>query len=481
MTAVRTDGRRAPGPRGTDLMRAARQIRTDPRAAFTDLAARYGDVVRLDLPGQPPYFLLNGPEQAQQVLVTRQDRYRKTPNARLLARGLGQGLLANDDDSWPRQRRIVQPLFARRHLDRFAEQMIEATTRALSARAGYEDGRRLDVAEEMNAIVLGVAGQALFGEDLSDRTESVHRAIEDVLEAIGASMRSLLVWWLPARLPGISLDLAMRLQAPRWRRLDQASAVLDDVVRDLIAARKAQTGPASGDLLGLLLEARDDTGAPAMSPGRIHDELKTFLLVGHDTTATALTWTWWLLSENPAHRDRLLAEVDEVLGGREPTAADVGRLTWTTAVVHESMRLFPPSWLIERQCAAGDEIRGYTVPTGAIVSVAPHLLHRDARIWPAPEEFDPHRFLPEQVAARSRYAYLPFGAGRRQCVGIGFATAQATITVAMLSQRLTFDLVPGTQVVGVPSLTLRPHGGMPMVARRRTPDGGPVRREESGR
>jgi cytochrome P450 len=458
--------RRAPGPRGLEALRTAGLIRTDPRAAFEGLSGRYGDVVRLDAPGMPPYFLVNGPEAAARVLVSEQDRYRKTPNARLLARGLGQGLLANDDESWAGQRRAVQPLFARRHMGRFADHMAAALADAPARWDGRADGERIDMVEEMNVLALGVAGRALFGTDLTGDAETVHHAIDDVLRAIGEAMSSVLAWWLPARLPGVSLDRAMRLQAPRWRRLDRASAALDAIVGRMVEERSARPEQDPGDLLGLLLHGRDAAGAPLMSHARVRDELKTFLLVGHDTTATALAWTWYLLALHPEARSRLEAEADEVLGGGRPVG-EAADLPWAAAVVQESMRLFPPSWLIERQCVRADAIGGYAVPAGATVAVCPHLLHRDARVWPDPAAFDPDRFLPGRGAARDRTAYIPFGAGRRQCIGLGFALLQAALTVGTLSRRFAFDLVPGTEVEAEATLTLRPRGGLPMVLRRR--------------
>ena len=464
--------RRAPGPRGREALRVAKLIRTDPRAAFEELTARYGDVVRLDPPGSPPYFLVNGPDKAARVLVSEQDRYRKTPNARLLARGLGEGLLANDGASWAGQRRAVQPLFARRHLGRFAAHMSEALAAASRRWESRPDGERIDMVEEMNVLTLDVAGRALFGTDLTGDAEAVHRAIDDVLRAIGEAMSSVLPWWLPARLPGVSLDRAMRLQAWRWRRLDRASAALDAIVERMVEQRSA-ADPDPGDLLGLLLHGRDASGAPLMSRARVRDELKTFLLVGHDTTATALAWTWYLLALNPAARSRVEAEADEVLSGRRGRAGErpvdpAADLPWAAAVVQESMRLFPPSWLIERRCVRADRIGGFTVPVGATVAVCTHLLHRDPRVWPDPGTFDPERFLPGRGADRERTAYIPFGAGRRQCVGLGFALLQAALTVGMLSRRFAFDLAPGTQVEAEATLTLRPRGRLPMVLRRRT-------------
>ncbi|MBF6332657.1 cytochrome P450 [Nocardia transvalensis] len=472
-----TEPMRAPGPTGLDALRTMAGIRRDPCTTFQNLVERYGDVVRVDISGQP-FFVVNDPELVEDVFVARQSNYVKTLNVKVAAMALGNGLLTNDGESWARQRRLMQPLFARRQLDRFAEHMITAGERTLTRWDARPDGDRLDVSAAMNALTLDVTGQALFGCDLSADAAPVHEALVEILRGVGKAMTSL-VTWLPARLPGVSPDLALRLQAPRWRRLDAAVAVLDDVVARLIRERQQDSRDDRRDLLGLLLGARDEAGEPAMNPRQVRDELVTFLLVGHDTTAYSLAWTLLLLSHHPEARERLVAEIDEVLGDRCPTPADIDRLTWTQAVIEESMRLYPPSWLIERQAAADDVLGGYAIPAGATVYVASYLLHHDPKSWPNPEGFDPRRFLPENrqfiypsagdgsPPARPRYAYLPFGAGQRQCIGLGFARVQAKLILAMLTQRYTFDLAPGTQIFPEPTLTLRPRDGLPMIMRRR--------------
>ena len=200
-----------------------------------------------------------------------------------------------------------------------------------------------------------------------------------------------------------------------------------------------------------------------MSREQVRDELVTFMLAGHETTANGLAWMWYLLSRSPEARDRLHAEVDEVLGGRVPTADDVERLPYTSACFQEALRLYPPAWVIEREAVADDEIDGHPIPAGATLIMPTYLIHRDPRLWPNPEGFDPRRFLPENARAHPRYAYLPFGAGRRVCVGAGFAILEGTLIAAMIAQRFTFDLAPGVRVVPEPTVTLRPRDGLPMT------------------
>jgi cytochrome P450 len=291
----------------------------------------------------------------------------------------------------------------------------------------------------------------------------------------------LMPWLLPHATP------VMERMPGRWfRRLRHALGELDTVVADLIDTRRAvlgtsrdrpdgaadeETGERHGsqardaDLLGLLLAARDPETGEGMGRRQIRDELMTFLLAGHETTANALNWTWYLLSLHVEARRRLLDEVDEVLAGRTPTVADLERLTWTNAVISEAMRLYPPAWILQRQAVADDEIDGHHIPAGTTVTVPPYLVHRHPEVWPNPEGFDPGRFLPGADAGRPRHAYIPFGAGRRMCVGAGFAQQEAVLLTAMIAQRCTFDLLPGARIRPEPTVTLRPRDGLPMSLR----------------
>ncbi len=461
-----------PGPRGTEVARLLLRLRRDPLRPLENLVDTYGDIVRFDITGRA-FFVARGPEYAEQLLVSHASNYRKSIQYRLLAMALGEGLLTNEGESWKRQRRLVQPMFAKRHLSRFADHMTAAATDTLQQWDSWPDGHRLDVSTAMNTLTLDVVGRALFGVDLTDDAPRIGSALTEILRvAVAAAVSPLTL--LPARLPGISVDRALRLQRPRWRRMDTAVGQLDNVVHRLIDERTVTTRAGensqpdeAGDLLGLLLATRDENGEP-MSRRQIRDEVQTFLLAGHETTANALAWTWYLLSKNPQVRERLTAEVDTVLGDRTPTADDADNLPYTTAVVQEAMRLYPPAWVIERDSITDEEIGGYPVPRDSTVIVAPYLSHRDPKVWDNPEGFDPRRFLSDQATGRPRGAYLPFGGGRRICVGAGFAQMEATLLLAMIAQRFTLDLVPGARVTPEATVTLRPRNGLPMILRRRT-------------
>jgi Cytochrome P450 len=306
----------------------------------------------------------------------------------------------------------------------------------------------------MSALTLDVVGRALFSADLTGEAGAMGPALATVLEAFIKVVRNPLFVLVPNY---------HRWPTPNRLRSRGAEAHLRAVVDGLIARRRARPEhPGAEDLLDMLLAARDEsTGAP-MAEQQIRDELMTFMLAGHETTANALAWTLMLLSQHPDARACLEAEVDEVLSGRPATAEDSGKLQWTTAVLSEAMRLYPPAWIIEREAAGADELDGVPVPAGSVVATPPYLVHRNPEHWPNPEGFEPERFLGDAARERHRFAYLPFGGGRRQCVGGGFAMLEAVLLLSTISQRFRLDLVPGFRPEPTPTVTLRPAGAIPM-------------------
>jgi cytochrome P450 len=456
---------RAPGPRGRELARVLAMIGRSPLEAMDHVAQVYGDVVLLQILGGP-LFIVRGAEAVKHVLLTNQDNYVKSEHYELARRLLGRGLVTNEGASWRRQRSLVQPLFAQRHLVPFAEHMVAA---AASTLAGWEDrfpaGSRVDAAAEMVSMTLEVVGRALLGGDVSALDGAFSAAAATANHQIGAAGRSP-VNVVGSRLPGITPERAFKLQVPRWRAHAAAVDLMDGVVAGLIDRRAAGGtggGAASEDLLGLLMSARDEeTGGP-MSRTQVRDELMTFIAAGHETTANGLSWMWYLLSEHPAAREQLLAEVDDVLGGRSPGADAVDRLPWTTACFQEAMRLYPPVWHVQRRALADDVVGGHPVPADAVVLISTWTTHRDPAVWPNPAGFDPRRFLGDAARTRPRHAYFPFGGGRRVCVGQGFAMMEAAILAAMIAQRYTLDFIPGSKVVLDPTITLRPLHGLAMT------------------
>lgn len=403
-------------------------------------------------------------EMARHVLVTNQDNYEKGMEYELLRIVLGNGLLTSEGELWRRQRTLVQPMFAKRHLGDFTGQMTRATSDALrsGALSGLRAGDVLDVNTAMMELTLDVVGRALFGADLSGETaRRVGPAMNSVL-TLGVKMARRIPTFIIASLPGMDLRKALSLN-PENAGFRAAVAELDEVIDDVLAEREGRADKGD-DLVGLMLSVTDPETGEGMSRSQIAAELMTFMLAGHETTSNALSWTFRWLSLNPEARDRMFAEIDDVVGDRTPDMEDAERLPWTRAVIEESMRLTPPVFMVGRKAREDDEIGGYLIPSGASVMVLIRLIHRDPRVWDNPEGFDPSRFLPENRTGRPNQAYMPFGAGRRICVGSSFAMIEAVLLMAMISRRYRFDLVPGVAIEEDASITLRPKRGLPMVA-----------------
>ena len=438
--------------------------REDLLAALTTLHAEHGDVAGFTF--GKSWVMLRAPEHIEHVLVANNDNYRKSYDYRLLAVVTGKGLLTNEGDDWARQRRSIQPMFAGRHLDRFAGDMTAAAEHALVRWNRLADGARVDVAHEMSALTLDVVGRALFGTDLAGAAAEIGPAVTVGLRTAIGFARVPFMWLVPQWAINLGAAILFRLPIPMLRRIGRATRTLDRVAKQLIDARVA-AGEQHDDLLGLLLAARDPDSGAAMSRRQIRDELMTFLLAGHETTANGLAWMWYLLSSHPEALERMCAEADAVLGDRTPEADDATRLPWTAACFQEAMRLYPPAWILERDAIGPDEVGGFAIPRRATVIISPYVVHRNPAVWKDPDVFDPERFLPGNAAGRPRGAYLPFGAGRRMCVGAGFAMMEGTLLAAMIARRYIFDLAPGAVVVPEPTATLRPRDGLPMILRRR--------------
>jgi len=458
-----------PGPRGLGAAKFLAKTTRDFKQPMMDLALEYGEVAHVKNRGRD-FIVVSGHEAARRVLIANQDNYRKGLEYELLRIVLGEGLLTSEGETWRKQRRLVQPMFAKRYLKNFTEHMTRATAEVLDGEpfAGVREGEVLDVSEVLMALTLDIVGRALFGADLTGETaRKVGPAMNDVL-SLGTRMTRRIPTFVLANLPGMDLEKAISVN-PEGRRFQRALTDLKSVIDDLLDERSRQADPGD-DLVGLMLSARDEETGATMSRKQIGDELMTFMLAGHETTSNALAWTWRRLSLNPAARERLFEEVDEVLGDRVPDMDDMDRLPWTRACVEEAMRLDSPVWTVGRQAIEEDELLGYRIPKGASVMVLISMIHRDPRIWENPEGYDPSRFLPENAKGRPRHAYMPFGAGRRVCVGSTFATVEATLLAAMISRRLRFDLPRGARVEAEAVITLRPRHGLPMQVFHRQPD-----------
>jgi cytochrome P450 len=418
-------------------------------------------------------FVLKHPDYVDHVLHEGVGRYHKSVEYELLRSVVGLSLFTDEDESWRKHRMTLNPVLAKRHLGSLFELMlgpIETFVDRLEGSSGGGSGGRveIDMTQAMTELTLDVVGSALFGHGMADLAVRIGPDVTAGLRAAERATRLILLAnppvWL-VRATAMFVD-RVPLGPPPIGRLHSIMRTIDRMVWDVIRDRQAHPDPTE-DLLGLLLSARDEEGVP-LPLKRVRDEAATFMLAGHETTANALSWMWYLLALNPEARDRMLAEVDDVLGsGRRPEFADAARLPWTAACFQEAMRLFPPAWVLPRRCIEDDVIDGHRIPKGSTILIPINTLHHDERFWPDPEVFDPKRFLPENVKSHHRSAYLPFGAGRRICAGKAFALIEGTLITALMSRQFVYDLAPGHPVEPEATLTLRPRYGLQMVARRR--------------
>jgi cytochrome P450 len=394
------------------------------------------------------FFLLDRPEYVEHVLVQHQDRYARPFTYQPLKALLGDGLVTAEGPVWQRHRGLVQPVFSHRHVRSFAPAIVEATRNRV---AQWAPGITIDIAAEMRTLTMEVIGRVLFGTDLSRDAAPVGRAMTRLQSSM--AIAAILATVVP---PERLLAVATRIVPG----LGRAWQTVEPLIARIVDERTGAPHDEPSDLLDLLLAAGQDE--QPLSRAEIQDEVMTLVLVGHETTANALTWALTLLSRYPAAYERLVAEVDDVLGGRDPRGPDVDALPWAQAVVSETLRLYPPVWHFERDAVQDDDISGVPVSAGDTVGFSPYLLHHHPEFWPNPERFDPQRFLPDSGSTRPRYAYLPFGAGRRICVGAGLAQLEVTLALAVISQSARVDLVPTAPLRARADVTLHPSG--PVVA-----------------
>jgi cytochrome P450 len=458
---VQACGRSVPGPGGAEAARILAGMLGDPLAGYLRLAARYGDVVRVPFAPGRWWFLLSRPEHAEHVLAANQDNYVKAFTYRPLRALVGNGLLTSEGERWRRHRRLVQPVFSRREVTGFGPQMTASARRLAGRWDRLAEGALVNVAREMSALTLEIVGLALFGTDLTGDAAQLGRAMSVGQRAVVLTT-FLPIGWGPA---------STRMVKAAARRLGGTAEGVEGPVGRLVAARRAggERAGAPGDLLDVLLRARDEVGRP-LTDGEVCDEVATFMLAGHETTANTLAWSLALLSAFPAARQRLEEELDAVLGDRDPAAVDVARLPWARAVVSEALRLYPPAWTIERDALASDHVAGTPVPAGSMVAIPPYLVHRHRGFWPDPAGFDPRRFLPGgtgDAATRHRYAFIPFGGGRRACVGASFAELETVLVLATIARRFRLELTARGMPAPRAQVTLRPGRGLPMRLRHR--------------
>ncbi|MDT5159116.1 MAG: hypothetical protein QOH51_3473 [Acidobacteriota bacterium] len=432
------------GPKGGRVMGNMREFNRDALGFVTRCAREFGDVVSTRFLYVPAYFLFN-PEHIEYVLATGSKNFIKSMPMRspFFQRLVGNGLVTSEGDFWRRQRRLSQPAFHHDRVNAYGETMVAFTEQML---ARWRDGEVRDAHEEMMLLTQSIVARTLFSADVSGQSE-MGEALRTIIHPFAS--QATLKWILDNRLP-----------TPGHLRFNRAVRKIDGFVYRIIAERRA-SGEDTGDLLSMLLRAQDEDGSQ-MTDRQLRDELMTSFLAGHETTALALTWTWYLLAQNPEVEKKLAAELEEVLGGRAPKAEDMPRLKFAEWVIRESMRLYPPLWGVGREAVRECEVGGYRIPKGMQIFAFQWVVQRDPRWYTEPERFRPERWGEEEAARLPRYAYFPFGGGPRQCIGNYFATMEAVLILATVAQRFRLRLVPEHKVELLPTMSLRPRDGVRM-------------------
>lgn len=441
------NGDRIPGLGSMALLFSIPRIQRNPLAFLSACAQRYGDLARFEAGEQMACFV-NSPTAIRRVLQDNHRNYTKdTIQYDQLATVAGRGLLTSDGETWLSHRRLMQPAFHPRRIEAMEKAILRATTAMLAEWRGRLPGS-VDIDAEMLRLTLQIAGQTLFSIDLSRDAPRLTQAILTALDHIVYRASNFLA--LPDHIP-----------TPRNRRFHAALATLDDAVRGLIDARRSQSAAKDtppDDLLSALLNATDTDTGRQLDDRAIRDEVLTLLIAGHETTASALTWAWHLLATHSEAQEKLRREIAQVIGPRPPQYADLPRLIWCRQALEETLRLYPPAWLITRRAIQADELDGHAIPAGTLVIISPYTIQRHPAYWSAPDCFKPERFAGERADYPwPRFAYIPFGGGPRVCIGQNFAMVEAMLILASLAQQFWFEPERGQSAVDIaPLVTLRP-------------------------
>ena len=439
-----------PGPPGKGLGGNLTEFRRDKLAFLSRCAQEHGDVSTFRL-GNKQIFLVLHPNDIEKVLVSHNRNFEKHYITQLLRPTLGNGLLISEGTFWLRQRRLMQPAFQKQRIDSYAPLIVEHTQRLTDK---WQHGQSFDLHSEMMRLALNIVAQALLDVDVSTPFQEVEQALDVLMSDFSYRFESLLPWplWVPT---------------PRNLRMRSARQTLRRIIDGIIQTRR-HSQREHVDLLSLLLSARDEQNGQGMNDLQLRDEVMTIFLAGHEFSINALSWTWLLLMQHPQVEMQLQAELQRVLQGQAPTLADVPHLKFTTAVVQEAMRLYPPVFTFGRKIVQACELGGYLLPVGGTVLLSQWVVHRDARWFADPQEFHPQRWLQPEIDSLPKYAYFPFGGGPRVCIGNTFAMLEATLALAYMADHFHFELQSDKPVVAWPSITLRPRHGIPVRVMKRT-------------
>jgi cytochrome P450 len=445
---ITANGALPPGPKGLPVLGSALSLRRDVLGMLTRVAREYGDIAHIPLLLQSR-ILVSSPEWIEDLIVRQPQKFDKGPGLKDASRRLlGQGLLTSEGELWRRQRRLAQPAFHRQRIGEYAQVMVE---QAAAHTRDWREGETRDMAEEMMALTLMIAVKTLFGIEFTEEAKRVGPAVTLLMRYQLGRLRS------PLKIP-------MHWPTPSNLRAERAYQFLDSLVYGIIEERRRRREagePEGRDVLSLLMNAMDEDGS-RMTAKQLRDEVMTLFIAGHETTAVTLGWLWHLLAHHPQVEARLCEELQNVLGGRAPTPEDLARMPYLDAVVHEVLRLYPAAYVLQRTSVEPFDLAGYHFPVNTTVIMSQWIVHRDPRLFDAPEEFRPERWLDGLESRLHPYAYFPFGGGPRRCIGQIFALMEAALVAATLAQKFRFTEPEGTSAVPEPLVTLRAKGGLPM-------------------
>jgi cytochrome P450 len=430
-----------PGPQGDFILGNLTDFTEDPLSFLTLCSREYGGIVSLRF-GPFSTYLLNHPDLIDYVLKNTNQKFIKSKVLKSNKLILGEGLLTSEGEFWQRQRRLTQPAFVHKRIIAYADTMVEYTNRMLMT---WQDGEIRDIHQDMMQLTMEIVAKCLFNADVVGEAEEVGKNLTISLEHF--NLRAKTMFLLPDNIP--------TLENTRFQR---TVSQLNEVVYGIINQRR-NSGEDTGDLLSILMQAEDEDGTK-MTDQQLRDEVMTLFLAGHETTANTLSWIWMLLSQNPEVEEKLLKELQTVLGDANPQASTQASLPYTERVVIEAMRLYPPVWRMSRELAEDWEVNGYLLKSGSNVFMSQWVMHRDPRYFDNPEEFNPERWANDFAKTLPPGVYFPFGAGPRGCIGQGFAIIEAVVLLAMIAQKFQISLIPEYSIELQPSITLRPKNGI---------------------
>ena len=429
------------------LLFDSKEIQSNTLNFYLRVWKEYGDIVRLPILPNYSAYLLAHPNYAEHVLSTHQEVYPKPDIInKPLNLMMGESILTSEGDSWLKNRRLMQPAFHMKQLANLVDVMVSCTESFIKDWQNKPDGEVIDIAEETLKLTLKIAGQALFSKDISDEDSVLGKAFRTGYEFINYKVNNL--WTEPLWVP-----------TSRNKHFKKAKNILDDLILDIINYRR-QNPSERNDLLSMLMSARDEDTGEGMSDKQLQNEVITLLVAGHETAASSLAWTWYLLAEHLDIAENLQDELQAVLNGSNPSFEKLPQLEYTRRIFDETLRLYPPAWGIVRTPKKDDEINGYPIPKNSIMTVGAFMIHRHPEFWESPDKFNPDNFSREKINQRPKFAYFPFGGGKRICIGQNFALMEATIIIALISQRFRLELLPNQNIEIDPTFTLRPKNGI---------------------